>query len=433
MSLYSALYAGVTGLGANASAMATVADNITNLNTVGYKGVDSQFSTLVTEGRAQRSYVAGGVTAAPRALIARQGLLQSTGNSTDLGIDGAGFFVTRTGSQADDAVAFSRAGSFRPDDAGYLRNAAGYYLQGWRLDSRGQYVTNGTTGGLESVRVSDLAGTATASDLVSVRANLSSTTPILAAPYAAGDMAAGRIAPAFTRAIELFDAQGGSHTMNLAFQKTGVNQWAVEAHVDPAGDVTAPDGLIASGTLMFNDDGSLNVAGSTPSLFQPVAFSWTNGAGAEPLTLDLGRADGIDGMTQFAAPSALISSTVNGGLLGNIASVEIDDNGRVSAVFEDGTARAVFQLPLATFANPDGLTRLPGNGFAVSSESGGYVLNEPGVLGTGQIAGGALEASTVDLAQEFSNMIRFQRAYSASSKIITTVDDMLQEASALKR
>jgi len=129
----------------------------------------------------------------------------------------------------------------------------------------------------------------------------------------------------------------------------------------------------------------------------------------------------------------MISSIVNGGLLGNIASVEVSKQGVLSAIFEDGTSRALYQLPLATFPNPDGLTRLPGNGYATSDASGSASLNEPTVLGAGAIASGALEGSTVDLAGEFTNMIRFQRAYSAASRIITTVDDMLQEVSNLKR
>ena len=129
----------------------------------------------------------------------------------------------------------------------------------------------------------------------------------------------------------------------------------------------------------------------------------------------------------------MISSSVDGGMLGNVESVRISEEGIVSAVFSNGTTRAVFQLPLATVQNPDGLTRLPGNNYALSDQSGNVAINTPGALGAGSISAGMLEASTVDLAQEFTNMIRFQRAYSASSKIITTVDEMLQEVSALKR
>ncbi len=432
MSLYSALHAGVSGLGAQASAMATVADNITNVNTIGYKGVDAQFRTLVTDGRNTSSYVAGGVAAAPRALISKQGLLQIASAPTDLGIDGAGFFVTRSKADETGSVGFTRAGSFRPDDAGFLRNANGDYLQGWRLDANGAYVNNGSVTALEAVRLSDLSGTARPTSTVAMRANLQSET-VAASGYAVGDMASSTTAPHFARSLEIFDAQGSGHRVTASFLKTAANQWAVEFHADPPGDVTAPGGLLASGNLAFNPDGSLNVAGSSPALFSPIAVSWTNGAGAAPLTLDLGGEGSISGITQFGSESALLSSSVNGGLLGNVATIEVSDDGVVSAVFEDGSSRAVFQLPLATFPNPDGLTRLNGNSYSTSADSGAFALNAPTVLGTGAIASGVLEASTVDLAKEFSDMIRFQRAYSAASKIITTVDDMLAEASNLKR
>jgi flagellar hook protein FlgE len=120
-------------------------------------------------------------------------------------------------------------------------------------------------------------------------------------------------------------------------------------------------------------------------------------------------------------------------MLGTVSSVSISDTGVVSAVFDDGTSRPIYQLPIATFQNPDGLTRISGNAYIVSQQSGNAAINEPGTVGGGTLSASMLEASNVDLAAEFSNMILFQRAYSASSKIITTVDDMLQEVSNLKR
>lgn len=433
MSLYSALYAGVSGLSAQSSAMATVADNITNINTVGYKGVSTEFRTLVTDGRIKSSYAAGGVAAAPQALISKQGLLQASANQTDLAIDGAGFFVVRTGDTSSSDVAFTRAGAFKPDLQGYLRNTSGFYLQGWRLDAQGNFVDTGSTSALEPVRLSELTGSAAPTSNVQLRANLKSDEVPFAGIYAVGDMAAGTVTPNFTRSVDIFDAQGGAHRVTLAFLKTAANTWQTEVYATPATDVTAAGGLLTSGTLKFNPDGSLDKAGSSPTLFAPLAVSWTNGAGSQPINLKLGSNGGLDGITQFGGESALISSSVDGGLLGNIASIEVSDKGVVSAIFDDGTARAVFQLPIATFQNPDGLTRLSGNGFAVSSASGSAAINKPGALGSGRISASTLEASNVDLAQEFTNMIRFQRAYSASSKIITTVDEMLQELGNLKR
>jgi len=433
LSLYSALYSGVSGLGAQSSAMATVADNITNINTIGYKGVTAEFRTMVTDGRLRSSYSAGGVAAAPQAMISKQGLLQASTGDTDLGIDGAGFFVTRSGSGPNAEVSFTRAGAFKPDLEGFLRNTSGYYLQGWRLDAQGNYLDTGSLDALEPVRLSELTGSAAATSRIQLRANLQSDQATHVGAYAAGDMASGAVTPHFSRTMDIYDAQGGAHRITLSYLKTGANQWASEIYAVPAADVTAAGGVLASGTVAFNPDGSLDRTGSSAALFDPLNVSWTNSAGAEPIEFALGSNGGLDGLTQFSGESALISSSVDGGLLGSIASVEVSPEGRVSAIFADGTARAVFQLPIATFQNPDGLNRLSGNAFMTSSASGSVSINAPGALGAGKVSPGTLEASTVDLAQEFTNMIRFQRAYSASSKIITTVDDMLQELSSLKR
>lgn len=439
MSLYSALFSGVSGLNAESAAMAAVGDNIANINTVGYKNVDTQFSTMVADGKVGGNYVAGGVNAVSRPLVSRQGLLQASSSSTDLGIDGQGFFVARSGKGADSAVSLTRAGSFAPDKEGYLRNSAGLYLQGWRLDAQGNYNNTGSVNGLEPIRLSDLTGTAASTSAMSLRANLKSTTPAFAGVYAAGNMASGAVSPTFSRSFDVYDAQGGSHQMTMGFLKTGANTWQAEIYVQPPTDVSATGGtaittgLMQSGTVMFNPDGSLDKAGSTAALFAPVVPTWTNGAGSQPIVLNLGSDDGLDGLTQFNTDSSVINSNVNGGKLGNVASVQVSDTGKVSALFDDGTTRTVFQLPVATVPNPNALTRVSGNAFSVSDQSGSYAINAPGSLGAGSIQAFKLEASTADLAQEFTNMIRFQRAYSAASKIITTVDDMLQEVSNLKR
>lgn len=450
MSLYSALYAGVSGLSAHANAMAAVADNITNINTVGYKGVDAQFATMVTDGTAKGNYSAGGVQMRAVTQISKQGLPQATGNATDISINGGGFFVTKTGLGESSSVALTRAGSFKQDEEGYLRNASGLYLQGWRLDATGQPNNNGSISSMEPVRLSDLTGTAAPTSRIQVRMNLQSSTDITGRPTDATSLAAlpGKMAayaanpndpagqkPDFSRSFDVYDAQGGSHSVTMSYYKTGANEWTAS--------ISSPDAtptVMASGTLKFNPDGSLDRDGSSPALFSSTTPKWlpldaggNSTIGSVPIEFQIGDNDGINGITQFGSESALVSSNVNGGMLGNLAAVDIGKDGVVNAIFSDGTTRAVFQLPIATFQNPDGLTRMSGNAYTVSKASGGMTLNKPGALGAGNISAGTLEASTVDLAGEFTNMIRFQRAYSASSKIITTVDDMLREVSDLKR
>lgn len=433
MSLYSALYAGVSGLSAQSSAMATVADNITNINTVAYKGVEAQFRTLVTDGRAASSYSAGGVAATPITQVTKQGLPQATGSSTDLAINGDGFFVTRTGTTGNDPVAYTRAGSFKPDEQGFMRNSAGMYLYGWPLDATGGYTNTGSVNTLQPVRLSDLVGTAAPSTKLDARINLQSDATNYTGTYAAGDMASGAVTPTFSRPFTIYDSQGGSHQLNMSFLKTGANSWKMETYVSPASDVTATGGLLSSGTVAFNGDGSLNKGSSTASLFNPLSPTYTNGATSVPISMSLGDDGGINGLTSFGQPSSMIRGGTDGGILGNIAATDISPEGVVSAIFDDGSTRKVFQLPIATFPNPNGLTRISGNAYTSNRSSGTMTMNAPGELGAGKLLSNTLEASTVDLASEFTNMIRFQRAYSASSKIITTVDDMLREVSDLKR
>lgn len=433
MSLYAALFSGVSGLNAFSSAMGVISDNIANVNTVGYKAAESQFSTLVTDSRSLGSYSAGGVRQVTRTLISQQGLTQTTNSGTDLSVDGGGFFIVRTLPGATEGqVQFTRAGSFRPDADGYLRNSAGLYLQGWLLDSAGAYNNNGEVTDLETINVSELSGSAEATTLVRLRANLQSTEDAYAAAYAAGDLADGTVDAHFQSTVEVFDAQGGGHMVTLSFLKTAANEWAVEVHADPA-EVTAAGGLLASGTIQFNPDGSLDIAGSTAALFDPLAVTWTNGAGSEPIRFDLGSESNVNGLTQFDSVSTTVSRSADGAVFGDVVGVEISPEGVVTALFDNGLTRAIYQLPLATFQNPDGLLRLQGNAYGISDFSGTYTLVAPQNGGGGRIAPETLEASTVDLGREFTNMITVQRAYSASTKVITTADDMLAELSNIKR
>lgn len=436
MSLYSALSAGVAGLSAQSTAMASVADNITNINTVGYKNVETQFSTLVGDTSSSSSYSAGAVVATAKALISKEGLLSSTSSSTDLGISGQGFFVTTASPKSGETMQLTRAGSFTPDNEGYLKNTAGLYLQGWPLDANGSYVNTGSTDALTAIRVSDLGGTATPSTKISARVNLMNTTATTdaakVAAYTPGDLTNGTI-PSFGFPIDVYDQQGGAHQLQLSYAKKDDNTWIGEITAVPASDVTATNGVLAHGDIKFNADGSLDLAGSDASYFSAFTPTWTNGAGSLPISLELGANKGTTGLTQFGSPSTTYSKAADGGVLGSVASIDVSASGVVSAVFADGTKRAAFQLPIATVANPDGVERISGNAFLPTVQSGTFSISAPGSLGAGKIQSQKLESSTADLAEEFTNMIRFQRAYSASSKIITTVDDMLQEVSNLKR
>lgn len=460
MSLFASLASGVSGLGAFSSALGMISDNIANLNTVGYKETRAKFSTLVTETSSSSSFSPGGVQALPQSLISRQGLLQSSTSATDLSIDGAGFFIVSTRGEPVDQnseISFTRAGSFTPNADGFLRNTAGFFLMGVPLDSSGNAPTNLVLTELQPINVSNLTSTAEASTSVAIRANLQSSQPINAAITAAtynpatvansmagyaADVSAGIVPPVngvqpdFQTNIQVFDALGGIHTVTLSALRQTDNLWNVEIYVDPPNEVTSAlvgTGQLASGQLGFNGDGTLDITTSSAGLLAPLTVNWTGGADAGTLTFDLGS-DGLsDGMTQFSGTSTIISSSVDGATFGNVVGVAIDKDGVVSALFSNGLAKRVSQIPLSTFQNPNGLTRRQGNTYTVSDQSGTLNLKLAGFGGAGFVAPSTLEASTVDLAAEFTSLITVQRAFSANTKVIITVDEMLNELNSIKR
>lgn len=461
MSLYASLFSGVSGLSANSSAMGMISDNIVNINTVGYKGTTARFSSLVTEANSTSTYSPGGVIAKPQALISQQGLLQGSTSATDLSIDGAGFFVVKNQiaalGSADGEIAFTRAGSFTPDDNGFLKNTAGLYLQGYALDSEGNPPAINVSN-LTPINVSNFTITAEATTAVQIRANLQSSQAISAAvtggTYNSGtvagsmagydaDVAAGIIPPVngtkpdFQTDIQVYDAKGEIHTITFAALKQADNLWNAEIFVNPPGDLgtqpLAGTGQIAAGQIAFNGDGTIDIAATSAALLAPLNVAWAGGADAGQITFDLGTDGQSDGISEFAGESTVISTSSNGAKFGSVIGVSVNEEGVITALFSNGLARDVFILPISTFQNPDGLTRRQGNSFTISDASGEGDLKLAGQGGAGFVAPSTLEASTVDLAKEFTNLITIQRAFSASTKIITTADEMLNELNSIKR
>ncbi len=433
MSLYGALFTGVAGLAANSRAMATTSTNIANVNTVGYKATKSEFSTLLSASAANQGYVTGGVKAVPIAKVTLQGDLAQTSSTTDLAISGQGFFVVSKQPTTNPTVSellYTRAGAFTKDANGYLRNAAGYYLQGWELDTNGAIPTNAND--LTLVNLGQVTGTAQATTNVALRANLQSTITAVGA-YAAGDINAGTVSAQYETSIEVYDSQGSARPLRVAFVKTAANTWQYEVIYD--GNVAdiggAASNPIATGTMTFNTDGTL----ATPltDVTVTIPFVAASGLASQDIDFNFGTSGAADGFTQFDTTSTLYGSTINGTLFGGLVGVRVDEQGYVIAQFANGIERSLYKLPVATFLNADGLAAETGNAYSATVESGGVSFKNADVGGAGSIAGLALEQSNVDLAQEFSNMIVIQRAYSASAKIITTADEMLDEVTRLKR
>ncbi len=627
MSIFGAMFSGVTGLHAQSQALGMIADNIANVNTIGYKGTTARFFSLVTQAASRTTYTPGGVASSPAQGIDRQGLLQASTSKTDIAIAGRGFFVVNQSSGSDEQFLFTRAGSFNPDQNGNLVNTAGYFLQGWPLTDGTTLPTNTSTlSSVETVNVANLAGTATPTSTVNLSLNLPSTAPAAAGGgqintaisspldgitaidyktfgtlnnvekitydgvnsmtitiggqtgifdltnavpgiykstgtlagmeitlssafdfataittatnadpvvtggtldfdaavrpkvtnFDAGDLkslsaslfqfsvttagvvtltsgptgytldaaqtgaldtdgtvrnivvtdgtntfnievkvttAAGGatgtfdidlielqnsfglgVAPGngrFAATVQIFDSLGNAHDLVIDFDKTATNQWEILVN-DPvlaSTGVTSGTVAAASRSITFNGDG-------TPAAitFPAIAISaWTTGANNSSVAINLGTASKADGVTQFAGDFALSSIDQNGVTFGGFVGVNIAEDGKVTAVFDNGEQLAIYQLPLSLFANPNGLEAVTGNAFRQTDKSGDILLQQAATGGSGTVASSALESSTVDLAEEFTKMITTQRAYSAAAKIITTADEMLEELIRIRR
>jgi flagellar hook protein FlgE len=427
MSLFGALITGVSGLNAQSQALNTTSSNIANVDTVGYKASDTDFWTVLS------STLGGddsqqGVLAATTQNVSQQGLLQTASSPTDLAVSGNGFFVTGSTASAAQPLFYTRAGNFSTDSSGNLVNAAGYYLLGYPITTNGATTATSTT--LSPVNLANVSGKAEASANMSLQANLQSTATV-DSTYTTGDMANGVVTPDFTQTIDVYDSQGGTQPLSLSFIKTGANTWAYEVSYEGNSSNITSANPIATGTMSFNSDGTLanaNDASTPPTGSISVSIPWSaaSGLGAQTLSVNMGTVNSSNGVTQYAGPSTLSGSTVDGALFGSLSGVTVGTDGIVTAQYSNGLSQNLYQLPLATFANPDGLTAVSGTAYSASTASGAAMLNSPNAGGAGAIESSELEASTVNIDTEFTNLITTQNAYSAAARIVTTADQMLQ-------
>jgi flagellar hook protein FlgE len=469
MSINSAMLAGVSGLVANSSALAAISDNIANVNTVAYKRNQTNFSSVVTAQAVPGHYSAGGVQAVTRQLVSQQGLMQTANSATDIAINGDGFFVVTNkglGLTNADQRLFTRSGSFTVDANGYLVNDANLYLQGWPVVDNVVKPDPSDLTSMQPINVKALGTAVAPTSLVQLNASLSKdqavspgeggydTTTASMAQYA--DDVANKVTPTgtkpdFTMEMSITDSSGGTHKVALAVLKDDVtNVWHAELYAIPSTDVTgggAP-GLIRSGDIAFTPEGAIDptnplstdffsdaVGGSKTPTFalgasaDTTGVQWAPGLGlaAQNITLDLSN------LNQVFAPNAVNSVNSDGAGVGHVIAVQVDSDGFVSAVFDNKQVRKIAQIGLATFPNPDGLKPSSGNTYSSAIPAGVMVAKAPGTAGGGSISPSSLEASTVDLSQEFTGLITTQKAYSASSKIITTADQMLDELIQMKR
>jgi flagellar hook protein FlgE len=416
MSLSSALSTAVSGLSAQSLALAAISENIANSSTTAYKTKEVDFQSLVTGAMGSAKSTSSVVAKSSQALNVG-GVISSTSTSTNVAIDGSGFFVVSADpSDTSSDLVYSRNGSFTTDADGYLVNSEGYYLQGLPTDADGNVLASNPSdlSSLQAINFNSIGGTAKATSTESMAANLP-------ADATTGDD--------FTTSMEVIDSLGVSHTVGQTWTKTGDNTWSLAlSNPTLTSDTTTTSGVISPSTVTvtFNTDGSL--ASTDPS---PVSLSITGfstGAATSTIDLNLGTVGGTDGLTQFASTSSTLSITPtfeqDGANYGELAGITVDAQGLVTANFDNGVSLAIYQIPVATFSNPNGLTHVSGTVYDENTNAGQVHVNLPGDGSSGTLVASALEGSTTDIATEFNKMIIAQQAYSAASQVITTTKDM---------
>jgi len=428
-----AMYSGISAIEAQQTAMDVIGNNIANVNTTAYKSgrvtfedqlsqtIQGASTPTVNAGGTNPQQVGLGVRVASIDSVMAQGGLQSTARPTDMAIQGNGYFML--GNTNGAGVSYTRDGSFSLDSNGNLVNgSSGAYVLGWKADLNGkidstQQITSASklaipVGGLTAVQpTSNMAfgGNLSAEAIPYVPA----VAPTVGPPPTPGTPASGT--PPYTRTIKVYDSLGEPANVTLAFTRNAAaNTWSWSA----SGDA----GATGSGSVTFDATGKQT--GSTGT----VTLSPTDGATAsQAITPD------FTGLTQIAGASSASPTSQNGFAPGTLQSFSVDDIGAISGIFNNGLTRTLGQLALADFPNNAGLQRQGGNAYTPSINSGLPTIGTAQSSSLGKISTGYLEQSNVDLSNEFTSMIVTQRGFQANTKIITTVDQLLDEVIRLKQ
>lgn len=423
MGLSSTLYTGISGLKSNSEAMSVTGNNISNSNTVGFKSSATLFSDVLSasiSSASGSSQVGRGVQISTVSTTFSQGSFQSTSSATDLAIEGDGFFMVSDANSAE--TLYTRNGSFSFDSAGYLVNAEGHRVQGKRYDENGDLMSGDATDILVDFGTQIPAHQ---TETLTLTTNLDSGSEIIST----FDLLDPEGTSSYSTSSQLYDSLGDTHLSTTYFTKTADQTWEWHTVVDSDeldGSVAAVTDLteIGSGSLTFDSSGNM-LTGATATTTAG-AIVWNNGS-------DPGQQIAMSfDTTQFSSSSVVISQSQDGYSPGEVVDVSINDDGTVSASYSNGETIDIAMLTLATFTNASGLSKEGGSLYAATSRSGAASVGMAGAS-QGYIYTSSLELSNVDLAQEFVNLITIQNGYSASSKVITTTDEMLQELINMKR
>lgn len=429
--MFTAFSTALSALNANSTAINVVGNNLANLNTTGFKESVVSFHDLVSQSMnaGQNGTQVGLGVATP--LTTRefaQGTLAASTGQLDAAIQGNGFFIVKTDSPSP-ATLYTRAGDFQVDNDGYLRTSTGQFVQGWKATD-GAVKTSGTLSNIQ-IKVGE-SGSSSATTTMSVSANLNAA--------AVSGVTTGATADSFSVPIQVVDSLGNSLVLTETFTKDPKTplQWTyqitVPGEATTAGKAGTPTELLTTpGVLTFDSSGKLVKPVAADGDIPITVAGLADNAADLKITLKLYSDDGTPNITQSAGASASSALSQNGVAGSAITGVGMGDGGQVLAKYADGTTRTVAQLALSSFQNPGSLIAVGNNNYQISSETSPATIGAANAGALGDIKGGELEASTVDIAKEFTNLIVLQRAYQANGKVITTGDQLSQDTIALMR
>jgi len=401
----------LSALSAMSTAIDVTGNNLANLDTPGFKASVVSFHDLVTESIGAglgATQVGFGVGTPTTLRNFSQGAIQTTGGELDAAIQGDGFFIVQG---ANDSTEYTRGGNFEVNQAGNLTTATGETLQGWTQIVNGQLNTNTAPGDITIPTGTIQPPVPTAN--VSFSLNLNAAAVV------------GQSTDTFATSVTVYDSLGNSHVVTATFTKdpTTPNQWDYSVSV-PDADVQNPPFTPLTGSLTFNPDGSLSSTTTPPA---PLVISGL-ADNASDMSINWNLYNGTTpDISQYAQPSSVSAVTQDGSPASELSSVAIANGGQILAEFSNGNQTVVGQLAMATVRNPQSLVAVGNSNYELSAGSALPAIGIPGTGGRGTVQGGAVEASTVDIATEFTNLIIYQRGYEANSKVITTVDELSQD------
>lgn len=434
MSVGGAMQVGVAGLKANSQAMSRISENVANAQTDGYR---RSFAHMVTSanGLQATNLPSLSVRTVEVTEVDLSGSIRSTGRPYDLAISGDGFFAVTPLPEAriDNDYVLTRAGSFNVTGDGFLMNAAGYHLQGFPYDEDGNLGAVDRAGFMDLVPVN--VGNITMRAQPTTEITISGNLPA---------QAAGATPPGdpYVSFATFYTPTQESRQLEFSWQPSSTpDNWTLTVR-DPDGadlgsiDVAYdPFGALAGTPQVYSNAIDLSAGGFSADLATGVITLNlpTSGIPVQTITVPLGAPGAYDGITQFSGSFQPLSVSSDGNVFGTMIRSEFGSAGELFGVFDNGMRKALFSIPIIHVEAPNNLRVLDGSTFGVSMKSGEIALLDPGETGVGRLISGALEGSNVDIAEELTGLIQTQRAFSSNAKVITTADEMLDEALRMKR